>query len=363
MEQYECWLAFRETLTNARKRKCLEYFGSAETIFIASAAQIETAPFLREEEKRELILSRTERELMREQNILSSLGMRFVGRSEEAYPERLKYLLDAPAGLFVLGRLPDPKKTAVALVGARYATGEGCYTAREAAAALAGADVEVISGMATGIDGEAQEAALDAGGRSYAVLGCGGDICYPKNNKALYQRLKEEGGILSEYPPGTEPKPYYFPERNRIISGLSDVVLVVEARKKSGSLITASLALDQGRDVFAVPGRIHDSLSEGCNELIRQGAGIFCSPGSFLLDLGLEGASGEKEKKNQLLLAKSENMVYSCVDLRGKSLDELSRSSGLSVSDTIKALTTLQIQELVEKKAGLYRRKKQSLSK
>ena len=139
--------------------------------------------------------------------------------------------------------------------------------------------------MARGIDGISQMAALEAGGTSFGVLGCGVDICYPAGNHALYQRLIQEGGILSSYPPGTKPQATLFPPRNRIVSGLADVVVVVEARQKSGTLITVDMALEQGREVYCIPGRLTDRLSDGCNKLIKQGAGILLSPEDFLEDL------------------------------------------------------------------------------
>ena len=144
----------------------------------------------------------------------------------------------------------------------------------------------MVSGLARGIDGISQEAALDCGGRTYAVLGCGVDVCYPAENGRLFDRIPARGGIVSEYPPGTLPQARLFPPRNRIISGLSDLILVVEAREKSGTLITVDMALEQGREVFAIPGRVTDALSSGCNTLIRQGAGVAISPSALLEGLG-----------------------------------------------------------------------------
>lgn len=150
----------------------------------------------------------------------------------------------------------------------------GRYMARQFGRGLAMSGVQVISGMARGVDGIAQHAAITAGGKSFAVLGCGPDICYPEENKDVYDFLPNSGGIISEYPPGMEPISSFFPKRNRIISGLSDVLLVVEARQKSGTSITVDTALEQGREVLAVPGRVTDRLSDGCNNLISQGAGV-----------------------------------------------------------------------------------------
>ena len=207
------------------------------------------------------------------------------------YPERLRNIPGAPQNLFVLGKLPEEGRLSVAVIGARDCSEYGKYVARELGTVLGGSGIAVISGMARGIDGISQEAALDAGGSSYAVLGCGVDVCYPEANRQLYERLKISGGILSEYPPGAPALARHFPPRNRIVSGLADVVVVIEARVKSGTLITVDMALEQGREVYVVPGRVTDRLSDGCNRLIRQGAGILLSPEEFLREL-LEGEIG-----------------------------------------------------------------------
>lgn len=176
-----------------------------------------------------------------------------------AYPARLREIPHAPCGLFVKGRLPQFEKgkkkvQAAAIVGARWGKPRRSFVGKKKPPEpLALEGIPVISGMASGIDGAAQEAALLAGGASYAVLGCGPDLCYPRHNRGLYQMLETGGGLISEYPPGTPPIAWHFPYRNRIISGLSDAILVVEARLKSGSLITADYALEQGKDVYAVP--------------------------------------------------------------------------------------------------------------
>lgn len=279
-----------------------------------------------------------------------------------AYPARLREIPHAPCGLFVKGRLPQFEKgkkkvQAAAIVGARWASHVGLSLAKETAGALALEGIPVISGMASGIDGAAQEAALLAGGASYAVLGCGPDLCYPRHNRGLYQMLETGGGLISEYPPGTPPIAWHFPCRNRIISGLSDAVLVVEARLKSGSLITADYALEQGKDVYAVPGRIEDPLSQGCNRLISQGAGIFCSLSGFLTELGITNRNYENLRKNELTLEKTESMVYSCVDFRGKSLEVIGIETGLPREEVLTALLSLELMDLIEEKSRYYYRK------
>lgn len=208
--------------------------------------------------------------------------IRSLKRRDREYPGRLREIPGAPAELYLLGRLPEEDRPAVAIIGARDCSEYGRYVASGLGAALARNGIQVISGMARGIDGIGQEAALDAGGSSFAVLGSGVDVCYPAGNRRLYEKLKSRGGILSEYPPGTPPLSHHFPPRNRIVSGLADVVVVVEAREKSGTLITVDMALEQGREVYVVPGRVTDPLSVGCNRLLKLGAGLLLDLGEFL---------------------------------------------------------------------------------
>ena len=196
-----------------------------------------------------------------------------VGRGQEGYPERLMPFADMPSRLFVRGALPADEQKTAAIVGARICTAYGKSQAAFFAQVLAANGVAVISGLACGIDAAAHEGALRGKGKTFAVLGCGVDICYPKQNYSLMRRMLENGGgVLSEFPPGAEPLPWHFPIRNRVISALADVVLVIEAKEKSGSLITADYALEQGKTVFALPGRTTDATSRGCNRLIAQGA-------------------------------------------------------------------------------------------
>jgi DNA processing protein len=216
---------------------------------------------------------------------MEASGTRLVLPGDPEFPERLVTIPDPPCGLFVIGSLPDPNAYSVAVIGARECTEYGRYVATRIGSELARAGVSIISGMARGIDGIGQQAALDAGGYSLGVLGCGTDICYPRSNRNLYAGLKAKGGILSTYGPGTEAKAEFFPPRNRIVSAFADAVIVVESRHKSGTLITVDMALEQGREVYVVPGRITDRLSDGCNSLLAQGAKAFLSPELFLQEL------------------------------------------------------------------------------
>ena len=223
-------------------------------------------------------------------------GVQFYIKEDEEYPPRLRTIPDPPEVLYVAGKLPSPVMPALAVIGARDASPYGREQAKRFAKELSEVGIQIISGMARGVDGIAGRAALPGSGGSFAVLGCGVDICYPPENRDLYDALKERGGLISEYHPGTLPKAGLFPARNRIISGLSDALLVTEARLRSGTLITTDAALEQGREIFAIPGRISDPFSMGCNELIRQGAQLAADPGQIIeFFYGIHGEVPEEE--------------------------------------------------------------------
>lgn len=224
-------------------------------------------------------------DVMAEYEKMTDRGISFVYMGEEDYPKKLMHIPDAPFALYYAGKLPGDDKMTIAIVGARNCSAYGRAMARQFGETLAREGVQIVSGMARGIDGIGQQAALDAGGYSLGVLGCGVDICYPPENKPLYEQLIAQGGICSEYPPGIEPRAVLFPPRNRIISGLCDCVLVIEAKERSGTLITVDMALEQGREVYALPGRVSDPLSRGCNRLIRQGASPALSPQEMICEL------------------------------------------------------------------------------
>lgn len=286
----------------------------------------------------------------------SDSGMRCIDKESTEYPQKLKNYSGMPKKLYVKGRLPCEDKLSVAIVGARMCSPYGRIQAFRYAKALSSAGVQVISGLAQGIDAEGHKGALEGDTPTFAVMGNGADLCYPAANRPLYERiLRENGGILSEYAPGTQPRSYYFPARNRIISGFSDAVLVVEAKEKSGSLITASCALEQGKAVYAVPGAVNDLLSVGCHKLIYDGAGIAYTPEIILEELGITSEVTENTKeKNKLGLASDLNMVYSCLGLRPKNLDYIVRKTGLSPGKISNCLVELQLLGLVQEKGRYY---------
>ena len=273
----------------------------------------------------------------------------WISSKSAEYPEKLNNYPKMPEILFVKGRLPDRKKPSIAIVGARACSTYGRIQAFRYAKVLSSAGVQIISGMAYGIDAEAHKGALEGGTATYAVLAGGVDICYPAGNKALYERiLRERGGIISEQPPGMRARNYFFPARNRIISGLADMVLIVEAREKSGSLITAQWALDQGKTVYAIPGPVNEELSIGCHKLIYDGAGIAYSPEILLRELGMNYENKVKsDSKNDLGLASDLKLVYSCLDLRPKSTDFLIQKTGLPPRQIGSLLLELKLSGLI----------------
>lgn len=277
---YDYWLCSIPGVGNRSIERLLELCGSAKEIYEASDEVLKQV--LSVSKLTELVNLRISWDLQGEYDKLKEQGINFLTIEDAAYPKRLLQIPDAPYGIFYKGILPEDDKLSVAIIGARDCSEYGKYVAEELGRFLGQNSVQVISGMARGIDGISQQAAFLAGGSTTAVLGCGVDICYPIQNKSLYQSIPERGCILSSYPPGTQPRPQNFPPRNRIVSGLADVVVVIEARNKSGTLITVDMALEQGKEVYVVPGRITDRLSDGCNRLLKQGAGVLTSPEDFL---------------------------------------------------------------------------------
>ena len=277
---YAYWLCSIPMIGGVRAGQLLDRFGSPRGIYEAGA--VGWREILSDSIVEYMDRQKKYENLEAEYHRLEEQQIRLVLQEEEEFPRKLLEIPDPPYGIFYKGMLPAQDQPAVAVIGARECSEYGRFVAEELGRYLGGQRIPVISGMARGIDGISQQAALSAGGTSYGVLGCGVDICYPSQNRKLYEELIQKGGLLSTYAPGTKALPAYFPPRNRIVSGLSDAVIVIEARQKSGTLITVDMALEQGKDVYVVPGRITDRLSDGCNRLLTQGAGVFLSPESFL---------------------------------------------------------------------------------
>ncbi len=326
---YMHWLYQAVGMSNRGLLRVLEKIGPAREIYeMAAQGLLGEKLGARYRKKTEQIEAFTDNyNVEAEYEKMVDRGISFVTVGEKEYPGKLALIPDAPYAVYYVGKLPESESRAVAVIGARNCSEYGKLMARRFGEALAGAGIQVISGMARGIDGIGQRAALDAGGYSLGVLGCGVDICYPPENRQLYERLIAEGGICSEYPPGITPRAVLFPPRNRIISGLCDGVLVIEAKECSGTLITVDMALEQGREVYALPGRATDPLSRGCNRLIRQGAALVDSPQELIREL--KGECGGRiicEQQELPILDGVQGQLLKLLDFQPKSTEMLQRT-------------------------------------
>lgn len=356
MLRYEWWFAGIRSVSDKKKRLLREIYGSGKDIY-KKLYNMEEKNFcniqgLTEADIRSIRQSARNQDVSRQYEAALSEGIRFIPYYMEEYPIRLKKHAGMPYALYVKGELPCEDMPTAAIVGARKCTPYGEKMAAAFAEALAISGVQVISGMARGIDGAAQRAAIQSGGSSFGVLGCGIDVCYPKDNKGLYMDLPSHGGILSEQPVGTPPLREYFPARNRIISGLSDIVLVIEAGERSGSLITADIALEQGKDIYALPGPVTSNLSRGCHELIRQGAGILISPEVLIEEIGLEfslpaAENSRNHGKNEKKLERKEKLVYDAIGLFPKSLNMLLSEVGFQTTELMCILVSLEMKGMI----------------
>ena len=346
--KYQYWLANIPGVGSRTIGKLLKKAGSAQEIYFLRREQLEKAGGLSERQIEAICERKKEWDLDEKLSELHSRGITFLSFEMEDYPDQLKNISDPPYSLYIKGRMPDFQKKRAAIVGARMCSEYGKYMAEKLGEALSEHGVEVISGLAGGVDSHGHIGALRGKEATYAVLGCGVDVCYPQYNRKLYGEILESGGILSEYPPDTAPLARLFPARNRIISALSDMVIIVEAKERSGSLITADYALEQGKDIYAVPGRVTDALSQGCNNLIKQGAGIINNVEDFLKDQKIcMGMETKQENFNKLLLEKDESLVYACLSLRPKSLEEIIRQTGYGMPQIADILQRLIQKEFV----------------
>lgn len=281
----------------------------------------------------------------------------FLPWYDNEFPKKLLQTKGYPFGIFYRGLLPDEKKPCVAVIGSRECSEYGRGVAGYFGAGLSIAGVQIVSGMAMGIDGLSQLASLNAGGKSFGVLGSGVDKCYPNGNRNLYSKLIKHGGVISEYGPGADAISWHFPRRNRIISALCDVLLVVEAKKESGTMITVDCALEQGKDVMVVPGRITDPLSVGCLRLMKEGAMPAFDVESVLeiLSEKYEFSSGKDKTKDKmepesenLMLEREENIVYSCLGLYARNVEEIRRDTNLGYQTLIKSLMQLELKGYIK---------------
>ncbi len=349
-EYYVHWLSCVKGIGCKKAEKLVEYFGKFEHIYRADVKELQKVSGIRECDVRMIDLSRKMMDIEKSYERLKAAGVHLTYRGKSTYPDRLISIYNAPYWLYYKGKLPDDDRPCVAVVGSRNASFGGIQTAKNMGRELAENGIQVISGLARGIDISSQKGALSiTGGMTYGVMGCGIDICYPAEHIEEYMLMQENGGIISEYPMGVKAAPYYFPMRNRIISGLSDGILVIEAKKKSGSLITAELGIEQGKDIFVVPGGIGDILYEGGNNLIKSGAALVTEVSDILDALGIiqDENITQKKKKNNVVLETSEKIVYASLSLEPVHISQIASKTGFSIPDTMEIIVGLELKDVI----------------
>ena len=360
----------RKTINNL-----FDYFGNLKELYYADSSQIEY--FLNNNKTRivlnDFIESRNADTIIKSYDKLSDNNIRFIHRESIDYPERFRNIPDPPYGLYLKGKLPDQDKKAIAIIGARNSTHYGREMARLFANELSKYGIIIVSGLARGIDGRAHAGALEADKYTLGILGCGIDQVYPKENYELFIEMEKSGGILSESNIGIAPNVSLFPQRNRLISGISDGILVVEAREKSGTFITVDQGLEQGKEIFALPGRVLDSNSKGCNNLIKMGAHIVTDTYDILEVLscnnyefndnnvkqnGLNNIDKSHSKRSKTdftkrsmvtknLLAPVEKIVYSVLSVEPKFIDDIISETKIAPQQVCMILNKLSVDGVV----------------
>ncbi|MCH5268008.1 MAG: DNA-processing protein DprA [Lachnospiraceae bacterium] len=347
---YAFWLHTLHGIGLRKASALLQVYDTVENIYHGNKNRLSDIPCLNEKDKENLVHPAPIKNLKDELDALEKRGIRFCWMGQEDYPVKLREIPDAPFGLFYRGHLPLQNRPVVAVVGGRNASHESREIARSFGRQLAENGISVVSGLAQGVDISAQRGALEIpGGRTYAVLGNGIDICFPRQHIEPFMQMQQKGGVISEYPPGTPGLAGNFAFRNRIISGLSDGVLVIGAREGSGSLITAECALEQGREVFVVPGKITDTAYAGGNKLLKSGAAVVTDIQDILDGLGLflDDNVSSRKKKNKVMLETTEKMVYAILGFDGIHISEIVGRTGITVPDAMEALLSLERKQLI----------------
>ncbi len=363
-KEYKYWLRLKSIngLGAKKLKKLLKYFSSAEEIFRAGKYKLSELQFLTPKLTRKLC-SKVETEFVRNQlKLIDKYNVCLLNMTDEEYPDLLKFIYSPPIILYVQGEIKPQDNSAFAIVGTRKATTYGKANAKKISYELARSGFTIISGLAYGIDAAAHKGALDAGCRTIAVFGTGLDTIYPAANRGLAKKILNSGALISEFPLKSKIEKWNFPTRNRIISGMSKGVLVVEGKKTSGSLITAKDGLRQNRDIFALPGDVDKPQSVGPNFLIKLGAKIVTNAADILEDYKIkltnESGSAKKDERPSVKMTKDEQEVYRILkdNDRRLSLDKMVKQSEYSVSRLSSMLLTMEIKGIVEREAqNMYR--------
>lgn len=360
-EESLAWLALKliPGLGNRSIFKLIERFGSATAVLEADERELLSVPGIRRRDWGPSDSKAGVRSAETEWKRMDREGIRLLCYKCTDYPDNLRSIPDPPAVLFVRGSIEPRDLVSVAIVGSRAASLSGIAFTEQLGGDLVRDGVTIVSGLALGIDSAAHRGALKGNGRTLAVLGCGLDVEYPRTNKSLRNQICESGACITEFPLGTPPAPGHFPLRNRIISGLALGVVVVEAADRSGSLITARLALEQGREVFAVPGMARSHRSTGPHRLLRQGAKLVESAEDILEEIRplirptwREGSACGREQSHERVLNKEESFLITMLDPNPKHIDEIVRSVGWTVSRVMAVLLGLELKGIVQQLPG-----------
>jgi len=336
----------------ARLRMLIDAFGDVERAWHAPADALYRVGLDRRSLEN-LLETRARVDLDREVRRVAAVGAHILTWEDEGYPKLLAEIPDPPPVLYVRGELKPEDAWAVAVVGTRRASTYGREVTRRLVSVLAQSGVTIVSGLARGIDAVAHQTALEAGGRTIAVLGCGIDLVYPPEHRELARRIAAQGALVSEYPLGTQPEPGNFPPRNRIISGLSLGVVITEAGRDSGALITADYAAEQGRDVFAVPGSILSAGCAGTNRLIQDGAKPVLDAADILQELNLTMIAEQKEARQVLPTTETEALILAHLSAEPVHVDDLTRAVGLPVAQVTSTLALMELKGMVRQVGGM----------
>jgi len=354
MNELKYWVGFSliPGIGRARITKLASYFPSMEQAWQANAAELEAAG-LDTKSVQSVLTNRTTLSLDDEMDKLERYKAKAITIADEAYPAMLKEIYDPPPLLYVRGSFAPQDEWSLAVVGTRYPTYYGREVTQQIAGALADNHITIVSGLAKGIDSVAHRAALDAGGRTIAVLGCGLDIVYPSQHANLAREIMEQGALVSECPLGTPPRKENFPLRNRIMSGLSLGVLIVEGKKESGARITVERALEQNREVFAVPGSVLSPTSQLPNQLIQEGAKLVRNAEDIMEELNLTMAVQHAEAKAAIPATELEAVILQYISAEPTHIDEVRRQCALPIATISSTLALMELKGMVRQVGGM----------
>ncbi len=347
------WLAFSHIrgIGAVRYRKLLDFFGDLSVAWQADKKELLSAGL--SEKAADLVVS-TRKTLFPEklEDELERKGIKFLTWDSSSYPRYLLEIAQPPPVLYYIGDILPEDELAIAIVGTRNVTKYGRQITQDTAAYLAANRITVVSGLARGVDGIAHQAAIEAGGRTYAVLGSGVDVIYPPEHRKLAREIVKQGALISDYAPGTKPDGINFPPRNRIISGLSRGTVVIEAGERSGALITSKFAIEQNREVFAVPGSVLSQMSKGTNQLIADGATPMTNPIIITDTLNL-ARTGIERKREKLDISSTEKNILRVLGDESLHIDEICARTSMTIEKLTAELTMMELKGIVQRENGM----------